>query len=75
MTQQATQKLQDIKNMVYAIARQLGLRCSQTHHFKRHCGQGLDLRTKAGWLMLCDRLRNLASGVVVPFLQQSKFAA
>jgi hypothetical protein len=74
MTQQATQKLQDIKNQAYAIARSLGLKLTQTRHFKRHCGAGLDLRTKAGWLMLCDRLKELVSGVVVPFLK-SQIAA
>ncbi|MUG98913.1 hypothetical protein F7734_44120 [Scytonema sp. UIC 10036] len=74
MTQQA-QKLQDIKNMAYAIARSLGLKLTQTRHFKRHCGQGLDLRTKRGWLMLCVRLRSLANGVVVSLFLQSQAAA
>lgn len=66
MTQKQQPKLQDIKNTAIAIAIALGLRCVQTPHFKKHVGKGLDLRTKKGWLVLIERLKELAaSGVVV----------
>lgn len=70
-----TQKLQIIKNQAFQLAQSLGLKLTQTHHFKKHVGQGLDLRTKQGWLLICDRLKSLASGVVVRLLQQQPIAA
>ena len=70
-----TQKLQDIKNQAFQLAQSLGLKLTQTHHFKRHVGKGLDLRSKKGWLLVCDRLKSLASGVVVRILQQQPIAA
>jgi hypothetical protein len=68
-------KLQDIKSQAFQLAKSLGLTFTQTHHFKKHVGQGLDLRSKKGWLLVCDRLKSLASGVVVRLLQQQPIAA
>ncbi|MBO3463021.1 hypothetical protein G7B40_041060 [Aetokthonos hydrillicola Thurmond2011] len=73
--QATTTKLKDIKNRAIALAKSLGLTLTQTKHFKKHVGQGLDLRTKRGWLILCDRLNQLAGGVVVRLLKQSALAA
>lgn len=70
-----TQKLRDIKTQAFQLAQSLGLKLTQTHHFKKHVGQGLDLRSKKGWLLVCDRLRQLASGVVVHLLKQQPIAA
>ncbi len=70
-----TQKLQDIKTQAFQIAQSLGLKLTQTHHFKKHVGKGLDLRSKKGWLAVCDRLKTLASGVIVPLLKQQPIAA
>lgn len=80
-----TQKLQIIKNQAFALAKSLGLHCTQTTHFKkRRLTVGLDLQTKRGWLVLCDkqsllakrdRLKELATGVLVPFLCQQPIAA
>jgi len=70
-----TQKLQDIKNQAFQLAQFLGLKLTQTHHFKKHVGQGLDLRSKQGWLLVCDRLKSLASSVVVQLLKQQPIAA
>jgi len=77
MIQQAKQpKLQNLKNQVYVLANSLGLRCSQTQHFKkRGLTKKLDLRTKIGWQQLADRLNQLAYGVVVPLLRQQPIAA
>ena len=62
-------KLQDLKRRALALAKSLGLQYTQTHHFKKHVGQGLDLRRKACWMQLIERLNSLRGGVVVPFLQ------
>lgn len=70
-----TRKLQDIKNQAFQLAKSLGLKLTQTHHFKKHVGKGLDLRSKQGWLIVCDRLRKLASSVVVHLFQQQPIAA
>lgn len=76
MTQQAKQpKLQDLKNEAFALAHKMGLKLTQTAHFKKHCGQGLDLRTKAGWAKLIERLQSLSGGVVVSLLTQQPIAA
>lgn len=69
-------KIQDLKNQAYAIARSLGLKCCQTAHFKkRGLTVGLDLRRKTSWMQLINRLKELASGTVIPFLRQQPIAA
>lgn len=69
-------KMQDLKNQAIALAKSLGLRCTQTSHFKkRGLTVGLDLRFKHCWVILIQRLKSLASGVVVPFLLQQPIAA
>ncbi len=68
-------KMQDLKRQAVALANSLGLRCTQTRHFKKHVGEGLDLRFKRCWVQLIERLNNLRGGVVIPFLQQQPIAA
>ncbi|MBW4636471.1 MAG: hypothetical protein KME30_32735 [Iphinoe sp. HA4291-MV1] len=70
-------KLQDLKQLAYAIAKECGLSCTQTKHFKkRGLTVGLDLRFKRDWQILIDRLNELKGGVLVPFLlKTSKVAA
>lgn len=65
-------KLQTLKDTAFRLAKELGLHCSQTKHFKRRFA-GLDLRTKASWSHLIERLKELADGV--PFLRQQSIAA
>ena len=68
-------KLQDLKRRALALAKSLGLQYTQTHHLKKHIGQGLDLRRKDAWVQLIERLNSLRGGVVIPFLQQQPIAA
>jgi hypothetical protein len=69
-------KMQDLKNQAFQLAQKLGLHCTQTAHFKKRClTVGLDLRFKNCWAILIQRLKELAFGVVVPFLQQQPIAA
>ncbi len=69
-------KIQDFKNQAFQVAQSLGLHCTQTAHFKkRGLTVGLDLRFKHCWVTLIQRLKSLASGVVVPFLKQQPIAA
>lgn len=76
MIQPNQPKLQDLKNQAYALARSLGLRCTQAQHFKRRgLTTGLDLRTKSGWQYLIQRLNQMAHGVVVPLLKSQSLAA
>lgn len=74
MTQQQP-KLQQLKDQAFALARNLGLKLTTTKHFKKHCGQGLDLRTKAGWATLIERLQSLVGGVVVSLFSRQAVAA
>lgn len=67
-------RLQDLKDAAFRLAKSLGLHCTQTKHFKRRF-VGLDFRTKSGWLQLLERLKELADGVLVPFLKQQPIAA
>lgn len=74
MTQQQP-KLQQLKDQAFEIAKALGLKLTTTKHFKRHCGQGLDLRSKAGWAKLIERLQSLVGGVVVSLFSRQEVAA
>lgn len=67
-------KLQQLKNAAFRLAKELGLHCSQTRHFKKRF-VGLDLRTKASWLCLIERLKELASGVVVALLLKQQLTS
>ena len=69
-------KLKDLKEAALKLAKALGLHCTQTAHFKkRGLTVGLDLRFKSAWAILCVRLKELAGGVVVPFLKAQPIAA
>ncbi|MBW4636434.1 MAG: hypothetical protein KME30_32530 [Iphinoe sp. HA4291-MV1] len=67
-------KLQTLKDAAFALAKKLGLSCTTTKHFKKRF-IGLDFRTKSGWAMLIERLKELAFGVLVPFFKQQPIAA
>ena len=68
-------KLQQLKDKALTLASQLGLKLTTTKHFKKHSGQGLDLRSKIGWVKLIERLQLLAGGVVVSLLSRQPIAA
>ncbi len=68
-------KMQDLKNQAIALAKSLGLHCTQTRHLKRHVAEDLDLRRKDAWVQLIERLEGLRSSVVVLHLQQQPIAA
>ncbi len=67
-------KLKDLKQLAYIIAKECGLTCTQTKHFKKRF-VGLDLRFKRDWQVLIDRLNEMKGGVVVPFLLKTSVAA
>ncbi len=62
-------KIKDLKAAAIALAKSLGLHCTQTKHFKkRGLTKGLDMRRKDAWVSLMNRLEKLRNGVVIPHL-------